>query len=124
VSEIGDIREALIGAIGAVPGLNGVARMGNMVPPAAVVEFAGVRYHDASMAEPVYTFTVTLLVSTNDLVAAQEQLDAYVSPDGVRAALEEAAVGDATVLTAAPYRRYEEGGIALLGTALSVQIRP
>jgi hypothetical protein len=124
VSEIGDIRDALVGAITVVPGLNGVTRMASAMPPAAVVEFFGADYHDASMGEPLYTFTVTVLVSTNDLVAAQTQLDAYISRDGLRSALEQAEVGDATVSAAGPYRRFEEGGMAFLGSVLRVQVRP
>ncbi|HEU4864987.1 MAG TPA: hypothetical protein VFT76_01960 [Actinomycetota bacterium] len=124
MSEIGEIRDALVGALGAVPGLNGVTRMTNVIPPAAIVEFAGAEYHDASMAEPLYRFAVTVLVGTGDLAASQDQLDAYVSRDGVRAALEDAELGDATVLSAGPYRRLEEGGSAYLGSTLTVIVRP
>lgn len=124
MSEIGDIREALAGALQAVPGLHVVARLANVMPPAAVIELAKIDYHDASMGEPLYSFWVTLVVSTNDLEAAQTQLDAYTSRNGVRAAIEDAAVGDATVIQAGPYRRLEEGGMAFLAARLTVDVRP
>lgn len=130
---LSEVRDAIAGALGAIPGLNPVRYIGQVHPPAAVVEFDRVEYHDSmDPTAPVWFFTITALVSNADLIAAQTALDHYLSPDGggsIRGALEEdpslgGAVGDVIVRGAEAYQPYDVGGETYLGVRFALEVRP
>jgi len=128
---LSDVRDALAGQIVAnVPGLNALPRMVQVNPPCAVVELDHIEYHDASMAEPLYHFKITVLVSMNDVEAADRQLEAYLAPEsGIRYALEVdptlgGVVSDTTVRTADGVQPYEMGAETFFGARFAVEVRP
>jgi hypothetical protein len=127
------VRDALAGQIVAnVPGLNALARMVQVNPPAAVVEPERGETHDASLEGQLWHFKVTVLVSANDLEAAQNALDAYLTPGGdgsVQDAIEAdatlgAVVDDATVIGWRDYQSYDVGDSTYLGVRFDVAVRP
>ncbi len=111
-----------------IPGLHAAAHFLQVNTPAAVIEFDDVDYHDTMDYGTVWTFKVTVLVSANDVVAAQTALDAYLSPDSIRAALEDdptldGEVEDTTVLKADGYQQYDAAGETFLGVRFAVEVR-
>ncbi len=130
-SSLADIREAIAAAIqDAFPGVQALARMGQVNAPAAVVEPERIDFHDASFLAPLYRFRVTILVALNDVDGAWRQLDAYADPaTGVRAALESdhtlgGVVGDCTVMSADLFQPYDVGDSTYLGARFLIDVRP
>ena len=133
MSTLAEVRDALAGSLAEIPGLHALARMGQVHAPAALVELDHVEYHDSmDTTSPLWFFSVTALVSNADVVAAQEALDVYLSPEGggsIRAALENdptlgGAVGDVIVREAAGYQPYDVGGESYLGVRFTLEVRP
>jgi hypothetical protein len=132
--QFSDIREAVAKTIqDGIPGLRCAPRMVQIHPPTAVIELDHIDYHDSmELSSAVWFVNVTVLVSMNDVEAAQKSLDAYLSPDGdasVRAALEAdetlgGVVSDVTVRLADGYQPYEVSGEATyLGVRFQVEVR-
>ena len=132
MATVEDVRTAIATALTDIPGLHVQAKMQQVNPPCAVVEFDHIDYHDLmDPASSVWHMTVTVLVSTNDVVAAQTALDAYLSPDGdgsIREALEadptlDSVVEDVIVRTAQEYQAVQIGGESFVAVVFDVEAR-
>lgn len=76
-----------------IPGLRVVDYLPDQInPPTAIMTVDSVTYHRAfGMGDPVYQFTITVIVSRASERTAQDKLEAFMSATGtqsVRAALE------------------------------------
>jgi len=91
---VSEVSEALRTALQAVPGLRVVEYIPDSLnPPMATVGVDTVNYHGAFRGgNPVYLFTVTVVVARSSDRLAQKRLDDYLSYGGdvsIRAAVEE-----------------------------------